>query len=270
MQSLADALNTKGTTLKRNLPQISNERCPECSRYMLIIDDKLSCGYCSLVKAEDEQIGKEARKELERREQMKALKLFDQESIINDRLKAVTFESYTPTNPSQEKAKQTVMRYVQNFNKDNPVPLLIMGDYGLGKSHLAAAAVKELAAKNITSIFISVPKLLTKIKSTWDKQTDVTENELLDALERVDCLVLDDLGAEQTKKSKDGEISWSVSKLFEIIDARIGKHTIFTTNLGHKELQEHLGPRNFSRAMEGVHPIKIEGDDYRLRKFREA
>jgi DNA replication protein DnaC len=201
---------------------------------------------------------------------MKALKLFDQESIINDRLKAVTFENYMPTNASQEKAKQTVMRYVQNFSKENPVPLLIRGDYGLGKSHLAAAAVKELAKKNVTSIFISVPKLLTKIKGTWDKESDVSENELLDALERVDCLVLDDLGAEQTKKPKNGEITWGVSKLFEIIDARIGKHTIFTTNLEHEELQKHLGPRNFSRAMEGVHPIKIEGDDYRLRKFREA
>lgn len=264
-----ETLNTKDTTSKRSLPQISDTRCSDCSRYLLVINGEEKCGYCSTVKAEDERIGREAREELERREQTRALKVFDQESIINDHLKSVTFDTYQPTDPSQERAKQTVMRYVENFSKDNPVPLLIMGEYGLGKSHLAAAAVKGLAEKNITSIFISVPKLLTKIKSTWDKRSETSESELLTALESVDCLVLDDLGAEQTKRTDQGEVPWSVSKLFEIIDARIGKHTIFTTNLNHMELQEHLGPRNFSRAMEGVHPIDIKGEDYRLRKFKE-
>lgn len=270
MLSLAETLSTKGTTSIRNLPQTSDKRCDDCSRYLLVINGKEQCGYCSLIKKEDERIGVEAREALEQKERMKALRIFNKESIINDRLKQATFENYEPTNESQEKAKAIVKRYVDNFSIDNPVPLMLRGDYGLGKSHLAAAAVKELAEKNITSIFISVPKLLTKIKSTWDKQSETTEEEILSALEAVDCLVLDDLGAEQTKRDPNGNIPWSVTKLFEIIDARIGKHTIFTTNLDNQELQEHLGPRNYSRAMEGVHPIKLTGEDYRLRKFKEA
>ncbi|MGN7311487.1 ATP-binding protein [Alkalicoccobacillus gibsonii] len=252
------------------LPQISDNRCPDCSRYMIIKEDEETCGYCTTIKAEDEQIGIAAREEQERREQMKALRVFDQESIINDRLKNVSFETYEPSNKSQAEALHAMKGYVARFTKDNPVPIILMGSYGLGKSHLAAATTKALAEKNIKSIFISVPKLITKIKSTWDKQSDVTESEILTALEKVDCLVLDDIGAEQTKRSKDGEVSWGVTKLFEIIDSRIGKHTIFTTNLGPNELQNHLGPRNFSRMMEGVHVMKLTGEDYRLRQFKEA
>lgn len=260
--------------MTNKLPQISDNRCPDCSRYMIVKDDEETCGYCSTIKAEDEQIGIAAREEKERREQMKALRVFDQESIINDRLKNVTFETYEPSNESQTKALSAMKGYVNRFDKGNPVPLILMGAYGLGKSHLAAAATKALAEKNVTSIFISVPKLLTKIKGTWDDNADVTENELLNALEKVDCLVLDDIGAEQTKRvAKKGQapqVPWGVTKLFEIIDSRIGKHTVFTTNLEIGELQEHLGPRNFSRMMEGVHVMKLMGEDYRLRQFKEA
>jgi DNA replication protein DnaC len=115
-------------------------------------------------------------------------------------------------------------------------------------------------------IFISVPKLLSKIRSTYNKRSEYSEDDLLKWLERVECLVLDDVGAEQRKTSDDGE-SWAVSKLFEIIDSRAGKHTIYTTNLSSGELRRSVGPRNFSRMMQDTIILKLDGEDYRLKDF---
>jgi len=45
-------------------------------------------------------------------------------------------------------------------------------------------------------LFLSLPKLLTKIKQTYNKE-GITEAELLQVIQRVDLLVFDDIGAEQ-------------------------------------------------------------------------
>ncbi|MGM9923066.1 MAG: ATP-binding protein, partial [Bacillus sp. (in: firmicutes)] len=105
------------------------------------------------------------------------------------------------------------------------------------------------------------------LKSTYNKASEQTEEELLSHLERMDLLVLDDVGAEKTKK-EDDEFSWAKSKMFEIIDSRIGKHTIYTTNFEHTELLKMYGERNFSRMMENTHVEKMNGENYRLRDFK--
>jgi DNA replication protein DnaC len=195
-------------------------------------------------------------------------KVFDEDSLMNPKLKAATFENYNPTNNDLEKAKVITKRYADHFSKENPISLLLIGNYGTGKSHLSVAITKELMDKNLSCIFISTPKLMTKIRSTYNKESDYTEEQILDQLSKVDCLGLDDIGAESVKQGDSNQHTWATSKIFEIIDNRIGKHTIFTTNYDVNELQQRLGGRNFSRMMESVHVIKMYGDDYRLKDFK--
>lgn len=197
--------------------------------------------------------------------------LFEEESLINPKLRNATFEDYHPTNQGLMKAKSILQRYANNFSKENPVSLLLIGNYGTGKSHLSVAAIKELMKKNYTCLFISTPKLLSKIRSTYNKSSEHTEEKIIETLTKVDCLVLDDIGSEQSKQQTDiNDQSWATSKLFEIIDNRIGKHTIYTTNFETGELQQRLGGRNFSRMMEDVTAIEMYGDDYRLKNFKQG
>jgi DNA replication protein DnaC len=202
-----------------------------------------------------------------RKENLK--RMFDENSLINPKLKSVTFESYNPTTDELAKAKQIAQRYADNFSLENPVGLLLIGNYGTGKSHLSVSIVKELMKKDFECIFISTPKLMTKIRSTYNKQSEYTEDQIINQLSKVDCLVLDDIGSESTRSNaNDNQHTWATSKLFEIIDNRIGKHTIFTSNYEPSELQKQLGGRNFSRMMENVHVLKMFGEDYRLRDFK--
>lgn len=199
-----------------------------------------------------------------------AMDNFDQSSLINPKLKQATFEIYEPTSEELAKAKSICQRYATNFDINNPVNLLLIGNYGTGKSHLAVSVAKTLInEKSRNCLFISTPKLLTKLRSTYNRNSKESEGEIIDHLSRVSLLVLDDIGSEQAKPTNEhNEQNWATSKIFEIMDNRIGKHTIFTTNFTVEELQERVGGRNFSRMMENTHVIKMYGDDYRLRNFK--
>jgi DNA replication protein DnaC len=187
-------------------------------------------------------------------------RIFDTNSLINPKLKNASFESFVPPNADFDKTKRTCMKYAKNFNKDNPVNLLMTGSYGVGKSHLAVSIIKTIMSMKFTGVFISTPKLLTKFRSTYNNNATFSETDLMNSLMRVDLLVLDDLGTE--KKS-----DWALERIFEIIDSRQGKHTIFTTNFEPKDLRSRIGERNFSRVMDDTYVIKMVGDDYRLRNF---
>lgn len=223
-------------------------------------EEKVGCICWELKKIEEE-------KEFAHRQMMDRLNgIFEKNSLINSNLQKATFDNYHPTNKGLSDVKETIMKYAEMFDEKEPKNLLLIGAYGLGKSHLAASATRVLMEKGERCIFISVPKLLSKIRSTYNRKSEYSEEDLMKWFERVECLVLDDVGAEQRKTNDDGE-SWAVSKLFEIIDSRAGKHTIYTTNLNSADLQRAVGPRNFSRMMQNTTILKLEGNDYRLKDF---
>ncbi|APC48274.1 DnaC replication protein [Virgibacillus halodenitrificans] len=208
-------------------------------------------------KCEDLKLAEEAgqRRVQLRNEKMK--QFFDYYSLMNDNLKSATLENYEPTSQELATAKQNITNYIQEF--DGKKNLLLHGSYGTGKSHLSVAITKKVMEKKKECLFLSLPKLLTKIKETYNNK-GVTEDELLAVIQRVDLLVLDDIGAEH-------HTEWANTKLFEILDDRSGKSTIYTTNLNSKELRAQINERNFSRMMENTEIITMNGRDYRRKEF---
>ena len=201
-----------------------------------------------------------AKKSINLQKDLRARKMqhfFDQNSLVNKSLQKATLENYEPTSDELAKAKQQISDYINGF--DGTGNLLLHGTYGTGKSHLSIATTKKLIEKGHSCLFLSLPKLLTKIRDTYNND-GLTEDVLLEHIQRVDLLVLDDLGAEQRTE-------WSNTKLFEVMDSRAGKSTIYTTNLNSKELRAHMNERNFSRLMENTEIVIMNGKDYRRREF---
>lgn len=192
--------------------------------------------------------------------------LFDQNSLVNQSLLKATFENYLPPTAELNAAKQSLLKYVNEFNPKEGKNLLLVGTYGTGKSHLSYATAKALIANGNSALFLSAPKLLTKIKDTYNSNSKFSENDLLEFVAMVDLLILDDLGAEYTN-SKNGSDNWTMTKLFEVIDSRAGKHTIYTTNLSSAELESKVNARNFSRIMDNTDVIPMNGRDYRKKSF---
>lgn len=208
-------------------------------------------------KCPDIELGKRAIEINKNLRHRKMQKLFDENSLVNKSLQLATLENYIPTNDQLEKAKQSISNYINQF--DGTRNLLLHGSYGTGKSHLSIAVTKKLIEKGHSCLFLSLPKLLTKIRDTYNNKS-ITEDRLLEIIQRVDLLVLDDLGAEQ-------QTEWSNAKLFEVMDGRAGKSTIYTTNLSSNELKAQMNERNFSRVMENTEIIIMNGNDYRRKGF---
>lgn len=193
---------------------------------------------------------------LEKAKKDKLLEGFSKYSLINPELQSVTFYDYKPMNDTQVTARQVTIDFAKNFEKDHR-NLLFTGPYGVGKSHLAKAATDAAINRWFSALFISVPKLMSIIRSSFGKSEE-SQSDLVMALESTDLLVLDDIGAQ---KNTD----WTDEKLYEIIDGRQGKSTIYTTNLSLDDLYEELGERTYSRIVNRkTVVVEMDGDNYRM------
>ncbi|ELD8069963.1 ATP-binding protein [Staphylococcus pseudintermedius] len=200
----------------------------------------------------------EAGKEAEKKRKQRAINNIFNQSNVNYSLKSATVNNYKPQNDNQAQAKQTAIEYVQTFSTEQPKSLILQGSYGTGKSHLAYAIAKAIKNKGYSVAFMHIPMLMDRIKATYNKNAVETTDELVSLLSSIDLLVLDDMGVENTEHT--------LNKLFSIVDNRVGKNNIFTTNFSNKELNQNMNwQRINSRMKHNARTVKVIGDDYRER-----
>ena len=155
---------------------------------------------------------------------------------------------------------------------ENGRGLLIGGNVGCGKTHLALAVALHGIDKGKSALFYSLPELLDKIR----KEVINGSTDLLDKAKVVDILVIDDCGTQRDKDFGDETI-------FKIVDARYSNklQTIITTNavgmqqfksmLKGKEGESDRSERICSRIIEMTEQIWLPNEgDYRKVKKEEG
>lgn len=166
-------------------------------------------------------------------------------SSLGERFEESQFESFQPRGGS-EKAFKLSRQYAESFPTYGGDALMLWGDPGNGKSHLAAAVAQTVQGKGHTVVFQTMPELLERIRQTFHQsKSKETERDIMIALLSCDLLLLDDVGAEKVS-------DWVQDILFRIVDGRYRqKKPIFcTSNLKPSELQQKVGPRIYDRLME--------------------
>jgi DNA replication protein len=171
-----------------------------------------------------------------------------------------TFETYDPFIPGVREA------YLQAF-KFAQAPtgwLLLTGEYGCGKTHLAIAIAKRQIEAGQLVAFQVVPRLLDYLRAAFSPHAEQDYDERFQQLCEAQVLILDDFGTHNNTP-------WASDKLFQLLNYRYNAQapTVITMNTSS---WEKIEPRLYSRFQDKrlvQHVHMEEAGDYRLREEQE-
>lgn len=146
---------------------------------------------------------------------------------------------------SEEQANlKTALRMARSWAQDPRGWLCFLGDFGSGKTHLAASIANDLSERGKDVMFTTAPDLLDYLRQAFDPQSRSRFDKRFQDILGIPILILDDL-------SLTNATSWSKEKLFQIIDYRYlsKRPTVFTTS-ETKQLIDADSPRLATRLFD--------------------
>jgi DNA replication protein DnaC len=158
-----------------------------------------------------------------------------------------------------------------------------MGPSGVGKTHIAVAALKELIKRGHVGLFCDYRELLKEIQASYNPASESTEMRILEPIRTVEILILDDLGASKPS-------DWVRDIVGIVLNARYNERrtTIITTNYfdspaaesepvrlpngkliapsREDSLDQRIGARMRSRLFEMCRTVEVFAPDFRREK----
>ena len=180
---------------------------------------------------------------------------------------------------SLKQAKLLAQGFVRDFPGSAEKGLLLMGPSGVGKTHLAVAALKELIRRGHGGLFCDYRELLKEIQASYNPASESTEMGILEPIRSAEILVLDDLGASKPS-------AWVLDIIGLVLNARYNERrvTILTTNyfdetpnaepaprtpggqrvtVREDTLADRIGARMRSRLYEMCRTVEVFAPDFR-------
>ena len=177
-----------------------------------------------------------------------------------DAFKQMTFNSFSVQGrlglgDEQIQSLHIALSQAQQFAAAPKGWLVLMGSYGCGKTHLAAAVANTCVEYGMNTLFLTVPDLLDWLRYSYDSVNTTFESRF-EEIRNVGLLVLDDLGAQNATK-------WAGEKLFQIIDYRYSRRLpmVVTSNLTLDDLDDRI--RSRLQDPDLVTRVRITAPDYR-------
>lgn len=194
---------------------------------------------------------------LQQDKDMRAMEALKRQSLMDERLRDVSFDSFRKTNDNAYNLK-LCLRYANHFDEmlAKNQGLLFYGGVGTGKTFAAACIANHLLNQRIPVIMTSFVKLLESMQGFSED-----DSALIARLNRAKLLIIDDLG---TERSTD----YALEKVYDIVDSRYRAKLpiILTTNLSMTELKESTDiryTRIYDRIFEMCYPMQFKGQSWR-------
>jgi DNA replication protein DnaC len=175
-------------------------------------------------------------------------------------IRSMTFKNfdYNRVNlpPDQQENLEKAYQLALNFAQLPEGWLVLMGETGCGKTHLAAAAANYNRQAGKSVLFIVVPEFLDHLRSTFSPDSKVSYDQLFESVKTTPVLILDDFGEHSTSP-------WAQEKLYQVINYRYNARlaTVITTRLALQEMEGPIASRLADPKIST--PFFITAPDYR-------
>ncbi|HEX2907301.1 MAG TPA: ATP-binding protein [Phototrophicaceae bacterium] len=142
-----------------------------------------------------------------RRDQLlSALNLYEDMTFDN-------FDTRKNLTPDERRNLELALQIARSYAQRPQDWLALMGPYGCGKTHLAAAIARYQQQQGTEVMFVTVPDLLDYLRVAYNPGAPVSFDHRFQQVRTAAFLVLDDLGTENSS-------AWAKEKLFQIMDYR--------------------------------------------------
>ena len=156
---------------------------------------------------------------------------------------------------SLAQAKLVVQHFAGEFplGSEHGQGLLLMGTCGVGKTHLAVAALKAITLRGHGGLFYDYRELLKEIQDSYNPVNQSTEMSVLEPVLATDVLVLDDVGSSKPS-------IWALETVGHVLNTRYNEKrvTILTTNFLGSDVTLHAGSSAVQSRAGGLRTPAIE------------
>jgi DNA replication protein DnaC len=210
----------------------------------------------------------------------------------DNEVKSSSIQELQQWNRSLAEAKFVVEGFAKEVPIGTELGILLMGPCGVGKTHLAVAALKNIVTRGYSGLFYDYRELLKEIQESYSVESQATEMSVLQPVLDATVLLLDDFGASKPS-------DWVRDTVNHILNSRYNakRATILTTNFFDQEfadrvrtqqspvvtfpsgerarpsdkdtLSDRVGARVRSRLYEMCRTVEIWAPDYR-KEMRNA
>lgn len=162
-------------------------------------------------------------------------------------------------NPSEQPEWSAVLAKLKEVLEPSTGRLIgLVGVRGNGKTQLAVEAMKFKTGLLRDCRFTTAVEFFIRIKSTYRRDSESDEMEVLKEFQKPSLLVIDEIG-------KRGSSDWENTMLFELLNRRYNdmNDTILIDNRTRQDFTDSIGPSLASRMSEGGGIIECNWESFR-------
>ena len=189
-----------------------------------------------------------AQREAEEREQR------FKKSGVPERYLDQTLETYKTTTDVQKTAKAAAERFLREIKCGSFKSLVLIGNAGVGKTHLACAVIREYDGGK----YRTAPDIIEELRRAKSFTANETEGEIVSYYGRVPLLVIDEIGRGINAVDEK-------YMLYKVLNARYNSRrpTLLISNHSKADFLQYIGVAAADRLVESAEIVELKGDSYR-------
>lgn len=170
------------------------------------------------------------------------------------------FDAQTGLTPDERQNLERVAAAARSYAEMPNGWLVLLGNYGSGKTHLAAAIANQLQERGTQVVFVTAPDLLDYLRVTFSPSGGSFDRRF-QTVRNASLLVLDDLSTESAT-------AWAKEKLFQLLNHRYVAElpTVITSSSTIEKIDERIRARLMDRRRCFVYAITAPS--YSSRTYR--